>query len=83
MTARIITMNVTTREIGYTFLTSQELAELEAITDDYRRRFDSPHQPLKTIQRTPIPHRKLMPSRSTRVAVESERIAIRADRTAE
>jgi hypothetical protein len=56
---------------------------LEAITDDYRRRFDSPHQPLKTIQRTPIPHRKLMPSRSTRVAVESERIAIRADRTAE
>jgi hypothetical protein len=51
MTRRMIAMNVQTREISFTDLTAQEIAELQAITDDYRSRFDPPHRPKKPMQR--------------------------------
>jgi len=51
MTRRMITMNIQTREISFTDLTEQEIAELQAITDDYHRRFDPSHCPKKPMQR--------------------------------
>jgi len=68
MTRRMITMNVQTREISFTDLTAQEIAELQSITDDYYRRFDSPHLLRSPNQIEQTVDGEMMAPRLTRVA---------------
>jgi hypothetical protein len=69
MTRRMITMNVETREISFVDLTPQELAELQAITDDYHRQFETLHLLKMPVQGDEAVDCDMTTSRTARVAV--------------